>query len=649
MPPKKSLDGPLKKGVKVKAKWSGSNSFYDGKILDVFPKTCKVEFEDGTVFNVKRADIKSPKFEEKDVSPKRTRSRSRSVGRPRSRSRSPARNEKKETVTKRGRIPKDEKKKSEENSKTTNSVKKDETDSIVKSSLTREKIGSTLMKEEAKASVSSVTTTNSVTKSLYISLEKKEPSEVRLRSTRMAALRSADISPIETKKTVYETRNAVSQKDEGKYSDDEESEEEEIKVVPKGPSKLMQTFHFIFTLLKIILMPTTLLFLAFACTKKQCTVLEVPQFYSRWKDVGNALKIPLPSVVLFHLSVCLMSLIPLGKKVTGFPFGPQKTKKEYRINGIFSLLISVLVFAICSYFGVYMNWGYDKFKALTLSTLLYCTLCSLIMQVVSLVKGDAVKESKIPLIGNFFNGVYCNPFLFGKVDVKTSFVRVGLIGAVLLNLSVILKFFLMKGYVSIPLACTAGMQTFFVFDYFIREDKMLSTATYTSDCVGYGFMMTTGFLVPVGLALQTVYLFIFETKAHLTPHYCYAAMVALFFLGYYIYMTSGNLKHNFRSNPFSPSLSDVDSIPTSQKKRLISSRLWGVIRHPNYLGLILMAFAWTLPCGFSNFSPFGPVVILILALIVRIFRVEAECKEKYGPAWNNYTEKVRSRLIPYIF
>lgn len=57
---------------------------------------------------------------------------------------------------------------------------------------------------------------------------------------------------------------------------------------------------------------------------------------------------------------------------------------------------------------------------------------------------------------------------------------------------------------------------------------MLSTATYTSDSVGYGFIMTMGFLIPVGLNLQSVYLFIHETKGSLTPHYCYALMVALY-------------------------------------------------------------------------------------------------------------------------
>lgn len=72
--------------------------------------------------------------------------------------------------------------------------------------------------------------------------------------------------PAETK-TSYEKSNAIGKKDETKYSDDEESEEEEIKVIPKQPSKFMKTAKFLWTLLKIILMPTFVLFLVFSCTK----------------------------------------------------------------------------------------------------------------------------------------------------------------------------------------------------------------------------------------------------------------------------------------------------------------------------------------------------------------------------------------------
>ncbi|GBM01447.1 hypothetical protein AVEN_254152-1, partial [Araneus ventricosus] len=85
-------------------------------------------------------------------------------------------------------------------------------------------------------------------------------------------------------------------------------------------------------------------------------------------------------------------------------------------------------------------------------------------------------------------------------------------------------------------------------------EKLLSTATYTSDTFGYAFILTTAFLVPIGLALQNVYLFNFEARSSFIPHYCSAAIIALFLIGYYIYLTSTNLKHNFRRNPFSPSL-----------------------------------------------------------------------------------------------
>ena len=45
---------------------------------------------------------------------------------------------------------------------------------------------------------------------------------------------------------------------------------------------------------------------------------------------------------------------------------------------------------------------------------------------------------------------------------------------------------------------------------------------------------------------------------------------------------------------------DAETILTSSGRRLLASGWWGVVRHPNYLGDIIMAFAWTLPCGTSQ-------------------------------------------------
>ena len=42
---------------------------------------------------------------------------------------------------------------------------------------------------------------------------------------------------------------------------------------------------------------------------------------------------------------------------------------------------------------------------------------------------------------------------------------------------------------------------------------------------------------------------------------------------------------------------DLKTIHTSTGKNLLVSGWWGFVRHPNYLGDLIMALAWSLPCG----------------------------------------------------
>ena len=46
---------------------------------------------------------------------------------------------------------------------------------------------------------------------------------------------------------------------------------------------------------------------------------------------------------------------------------------------------------------------------------------------------------------------------------------------------------------------------------------------------------------------------------------------------------------------------DLDSIPSSRPggDRMLVSGYWGVCRHPNYLGEIMIALGWSLLCGKS--------------------------------------------------
>ncbi|KFM70863.1 Lamin-B receptor, partial [Stegodyphus mimosarum] len=440
-----------KKGDRIQARWSGSNTYYDAKILDVLSKTYKVQFDDGSISSVKFSDIKELPPSKESTSKRTTRSRSRSGGRAaRTQSHSPSRRTPERKAKETAKVvalkvekktpSKAEKKKADETS-TYNSIKKDETDSAVKSSLKRERIGSA--NEESKESFSKTITNSYMFKEANVVVS--DLGSAHYRSSRLAALRALETTkPVSDSNTETAKRNAVPTS-EAKYSDDEEEEEE---VIPKPKTRRsLQILYFFGTVLRIILMPTSLLFLIFSCTKKQCTVLDTPQFYSKWRDFFNAIIIPLSTVIAFHLFQSILALIPLGRKVTGFPFDAKKITLEYRLNGFLCLIFSIFGLLIPAYLGVYMNWGYDKFRAIGLSCAIYSVLFALILHIISTVKGDGDVQSKVPVLGNFYNGVYINPVLFGKVDIKTSFIRAGLIGSVLINLSILLKLFLMKGYI----------------------------------------------------------------------------------------------------------------------------------------------------------------------------------------------------------
>jgi protein-S-isoprenylcysteine O-methyltransferase Ste14 len=42
---------------------------------------------------------------------------------------------------------------------------------------------------------------------------------------------------------------------------------------------------------------------------------------------------------------------------------------------------------------------------------------------------------------------------------------------------------------------------------------------------------------------------------------------------------------------------DLETIPTTTGKKLLVSGWWGMCRHPNYLGDLMMALSWSLTCG----------------------------------------------------
>ncbi|HEY8431982.1 MAG TPA: hypothetical protein VIL20_26575, partial [Sandaracinaceae bacterium] len=82
---------------------------------------------------------------------------------------------------------------------------------------------------------------------------------------------------------------------------------------------------------------------------------------------------------------------------------------------------------------------------------------------------------------------------------------------------------------------------------------------------------------------------------------------------------------------------------------LLVSGWWGLARHTNYLGDLMMALAWCLACGFSSIVPYFYFIYFAPLLINRERRDHALCKAKYGADWDEYCRRVPYRIIPYVY
>ena len=119
----------------------------------------------------------------------------------------------------------------------------------------------------------------------------------------------------------------------------------------------------------------------------------------------------------------------------------------------------------------------------------------------------------------------------------------------------------------------------------------------------FGWMLAWGDLVwvPFTYTLQAYYLV--DHAPALSPA-ATAGIVALNLAGYVLFRASNIQKHRFRRDPEAPLWGGLRSIiRTTAGSLLLTSGWWGIARHVNYLGDLLMALAWCLPTGFRHPLP----------------------------------------------
>ncbi|NWY33638.1 LBR protein, partial [Pheucticus melanocephalus] len=401
------------------------------------------------------------------------------------------------------------------------------------------------------------------------------------------------------------------------------------------------------TFMLMLVLPATVFYLLLMCKQDDPSLLNFPPLPALeslwdWRVFGV--------ILLWFFLQAAFYLLPIGKVVEGLPLSSGR-RLQYRINGFYAFILTAAAVGVLLYFELELHYLYDHLMQFAVSAAAFSLALSIYLYVRSL---KAPEEELAPggnsgyFIYDFFTGHELNPRI-GSFDLKYFCeLRPGLIGWVVINLAMLLAEMKIHN-LSVPslsMILVNSFQLLYVVDALWNEEAVLTTMDITHD--GFGFMLAFGDLVwvPFVYSLQAFYLVGHPTTITWPVA---AAITVLNCIGYYIFRSANSQKNNFRRNPADPKLANLKFIPTATGKGLLVTGWWGFVRHPNYLGDIIMALAWSLPCGFNHILPYFYVIYFICLLVHREARDEHHCKQKYGLAWERYCQRVPYRIFPYIY
>ncbi|KIK91773.1 hypothetical protein PAXRUDRAFT_148757 [Paxillus rubicundulus Ve08.2h10] len=325
-------------------------------------------------------------------------------------------------------------------------------------------------------------------------------------------------------------------------------------------------------------------------------------------------------------------------------------KKKYKINAFSTFLLALGITT-----GYIMRYGPQSFTFLYQKWIGFVT-ASLVMSVVqglAVYAGSFRKGALLALGGNSGNPIYdfyigreLNPSI-GSFDIKSfNELRPGLILWVLIDISMVCEQAVRRSgweNVTWSMWLVLAFQAFYVADGLYNEPAIFTTMDITTD--GFGFMLSVGDLtwVPFVYSLQARYLVFKPVELGLAST---VGIVGVNALGYWIFRDANGEKNDFRNgkNP-----KNLKFFTTEKGSKLLTSGWWGRSRHPNYLGDLVMALAWSLPTGFETPITYFYVIYFAVLLIHRQRRDDENCEIKYGKDWEKYRKLVPYRIIPYVY
>lgn len=334
-----------------------------------------------------------------------------------------------------------------------------------------------------------------------------------------------------------------------------------------------------------------------------------------------------------------------GRWVTGYVNRTGSEEKlRYRLNGLLVLAVVVGAWAgLCA--ADILAW--DALYTVRWWALGGAVVFGLVFSFALVLPAAPVKAS---FLADFYLGRKENPQLWGgRVDAK---MWLYLVGAVLLEINVLsfaAHHHLVYGAnASWGIFLSAGLLTYFVVDYLTFEEVHLYTYDIFAERVGF----------KLGWGCTAFYPFFYAiplwSTADLAPAQLATWQLVLyglvFFTGWSLARGANMQKYYFKRDPNRKFLWIQPEAITDGQRRLLVNGFWGLSRHINYLGEILMATGIALAVG-HPLSPWPWLYPLyyVFLLFPRQFDDDRRCAQKYGPLWQTYLKRVRYRIIPGVY
>lgn len=323
---------------------------------------------------------------------------------------------------------------------------------------------------------------------------------------------------------------------------------------------------------------------------------------------------------------------------------------KYKCNGLKAFILTLITFAGGHYLGFWkMSIIHDNFaEILNAVNLVTYAMCFYLF-----FRGYFVKDAVFTgnALEDFWYGRELNPHIFGgSFDLKFfSEGRVGLIGWVLINLSLATAQYERTGTVTLPMILVNVFHFIYVLDYFVVEHYIVSTIDIIHE--RFGWMLAWGdyVWVPFYYTIQT-WLILYADPVHENSTAWTIATILTNIAGYTIFRGTNRQKHMFKTNPKGTIWGKPAKIIETPRGNLLISGWWGLARHINYLGDLLLAISWGMPAGYRwAYIPYLYFVFMLGLLLHRFARDDIKCQLKYGEYWEKYKKAVPYRIIPGLF